>query len=211
MLTHRLWQHLGANPRIIGQTVQINGEPHAVVGVIPPGSWDRQEVDLIVPLVFKPEELHDHGARYSLVTGRLKPGVTIHQAQAEMDAITAKEAQDYPTSNQGWGALVEPVKNDFLPIERRRTLWLLLGAVLFLLLIACLNVTNLLLAKSMTRQKEVAIRDALGANPMKIFAQFLTESLVLAIMGGLLGVTAGFAMLRGLVAVMPPNALPPGG
>ncbi len=81
-----------------------------------------------------------------------------------MDAITAKEARDFPKTNQGRGALVEPMKNDFLPSERRWTLWLLLGAVGFLLLIACLNVANLLLAKGITRQKEVAIRDALGAN-----------------------------------------------
>ena len=151
---------------------------------------------------------HNHDSRYWLVTGRLKPGVTIQQAQAEMDAITAKEAKDYPKSNQGWGALVEPFKNDFLPSDRQLTLWLLLGAVGFLLLIACLNVANLLLAKGITRQREVAIRGALGAEPAAIFAQFLTESLVLAILGGLLGVAAGYAMLRGLVAVMPPDALP---
>ena len=208
ILTHRLWQHLGANPKIIGQTMQINGEPYTVVGVMAPGTADRWEWELIVPLVFKPEQLTNHDARYWLVTGRLKPGVTIQQAQAEMDAITARAAKDYPKSNQGWGALVEPFKNDFLPGNRQLTLWLLLGAVGFLLLIACLNVANLLLAKGMTRQREVAIRGALGARPAAIFAQFLTESLVLAILGGLLGVAAGYAMLRGLVAVMPPHALP---
>ncbi len=101
------------------------------------------------------------------------------------------------------------MKNDFLPSERRRMLWLLLGAVGFLLLIACLNVANLLLAKGMTRQKEVAIRDALGANPGTIFAQFLIESLALAAMGGILGIAAGYGTLQGLVAVLPSNTLPP--
>jgi putative ABC transport system permease protein len=208
ILTHRLWQHLGANRKIIGQTMQINGEPHTVVGVFASGAADRWDWELIVPLVFTPGQLKDHDSRGWFVTGRLKPGVTIQQAQAEMDVIAAKEAKDYPRTNQGWGALVEPFKNDFLSSERRLTLWLLLGAVGFLLLIACLNVANLLLARSTTRQREVAIRASMGAKPAAIFAHFLTESLVLAILGGLIGVATGYAMLRGLVAAMPPDALP---
>jgi putative ABC transport system permease protein len=208
ILTHRLWQHLGANHQIIGKTMQINGEPHVVVGVFAPGTADRWDWELIVPLVFKPEQLNDRDSRGLLVTGRLKPGVSIKQAQAEMDAITAREAKDYPKSNQGWGALVEPFKNDFVRSDRLLTLRLLLGAVGFLLLIACLNVANLLLAKGITRQREVAIRSSLGATPTAIFAQFLTESVVLAILGGLLGFAAGYAMLQGLVTVMPPHALP---
>jgi putative ABC transport system permease protein len=208
ILTSRLWRHLGSTPQIIGQRIQINGEPYTVVGVLAPGTADRWDEELIVPLVFKPGQPLDRDSRYLGVAGRLKPGVTIKQAQAEMDSVTANEAKDYPQSNQGWGALVEPLKNDFFPSDRQLTLWLLLGAVGFLLLIACLNVANLLLAKGITRNREVAIRGALGARPAAIFAQFLTESLVLAILGGLLGVAAGYAMLRGLVAVMPPHTLP---
>jgi putative ABC transport system permease protein len=208
MLTYRLWRYLGANPKIIGQTMGINGEPYEVVGVFAQGIADRWDEELIAPLVFKPEQQLDRDSRYLLVAGRLKPGVTINQAQAEMDAVASKVAKDYPRSDQGWGALVEPLKNAFLPSDRRLTLWLLLGAVGFLLLIACLNVANLLLAKGISRQREVAIRGALGAMPAAIFAQFLAESLVLAVLGGLLGVAAGYAMLRGLVAVIPPHALP---
>jgi putative ABC transport system permease protein len=209
ILTHRLWEHLGANPKILGQTMQINGEIYTVVGVLAPGTSDRWGPESMVPLVFKPEQLNDRAARYWVVSGRLKPGVTIRQAQAEMDAIAAQEAKDFPKSNQDWGAIVEPYKNDFLPAETRRLLWLLLGAVAFLLLIACLNVANLLLAKSMARQREVAIRGALGARPSAIFAQFLTESLTLAILGGLLGIAAGNAALRSLVAAIPADSLPP--
>jgi len=208
ILTHRLWLRLGANLKTIGQPIQINGDSYRVVGVFAPGTMDRWEEELFVPLVFKPEQLNNHDYRGWLVTGRLKPGVTIQQAQAEMDAITAREAKDYPKSNQGWSASVEPFQNDLIPRDRRLTLWLLLGAVGFLLLIACLNVANLLLAKGITRQREVAIRGALGAKPTVIFAQFLTEGLVLAILAGVIGVSAGFAMLRGLVAAMPPDALP---
>jgi putative ABC transport system permease protein len=207
ILTYRLWRHLGANPKMIGQTMQINGEPYTVVGVFAPGAADRWNWELIVPLVFNSEQLN-HDSRYWLVTGRLRPGVTIKQAQAEMDSVTAKEAMDYPKSDQGWGALVEPFRNDFFSSDRKLTLWLLLGAVGFLLLIACLNVANLLLAKGIARQREVAIRGSLGATPVAIFAQFLTESLVLAILGALLGIAAGYAMLQGLVAVMPPQTLP---
>ncbi len=208
ILAHRLWRHLGANPQIIGKTIQINSEPYTVVGVFAPGVADRWDWQLAVPLVFTPEQQLDRDSRYLFVTARLKPGVTIQQAQEEMAALAETEAKDYPKSDQGWGVLVEPFKNDFLAADRRLTLWFLLGAVGFLLLIACVNVANLVLAKGIARQKEVAIRGSLGARPAAIFGQFLTESLVLAILGGLLGIAAGYAMLRGLVAVMPPGTLP---
>jgi putative ABC transport system permease protein len=209
ILTHRLWLHLGANPKILGQTMQINGELYTVVGVLMPGAPDRWGPQSMVPLVIKPDQLTDHASRYWVATGRLKPGVTIRQAQAEMDAIAAQEARDFPKTNQDWGAVVEPFKNDFLPSETHRLLWLLLGAVGFLLLLACLNVANLLLARSMTRQREVAIRGALGASPASIFTQFLAESLALAVLGGALGIALGSLLLRGLTAVIPADSLPP--
>jgi putative ABC transport system permease protein len=207
ILTHKLWQKLGSNPNIVGTGLRMDGEPYTVVGVLSPGLTDRNQPQLMVPLVFKPEQLN-HDFHWLLVMGRLKPGVTIKQAQGDMDAVTSHIAAAYPKSNKGWGSFVEPLKNDFLPSERKLTLWLLLGAVAFVLLIACVNVANLLLAKSMTRQKEVAIRSALGATPKTIFAQLLTESLLLAVVGGLLGIGVGFAMLRGLIAVMPEGTLP---
>lgn len=208
ILTHQLWQRLGANPQILGRTLQINSEPYTVVGVFAPGVADRWDWKLAVPLVFTPEEQVDRDSHYLFVTGRLKPGVTIQQARDEMGALAETEAKNYPKSDQGWGVLVEPFKNDFLAADRRLTLWLLLGAVGFLLLIACVNVANLVLARGIVRQKEVAIRCSLGAKPGAVFAQFLTESLVLAIIGGLLGLAVGYAMLRGLVATLPLDTLP---
>jgi putative ABC transport system permease protein len=208
VLTHKLWQRLGSNANILGQTMRINGERYMVVGVLAPGAMDRFNWQLIQPFIFKPEQLNDHDSRYWLVTGRLKPGVSMERAQAEMDAIAARLAQEYPKSDQGWGATVEPYKNDFLLPHTKSTLWLLLGAVGFLLLIGCLNVANLLLAKGIARQREVAIRGALGAKARAIFAQFFTESLVFAILAGAVGVAAGYGMLRGLIAVMPPDTLP---
>jgi predicted permease len=207
ILTHKLWKRLGSNQHIVGETLRVNAEPYTVVGVLAPGLYDRGQGDIAVPLAFKPEQLN-HDFHWLLAMGRLKPGVTREQAQADMNAVTTHIAQQYPKSNKGWGAFVEPLKNDFLPKERIRTLWMLLGAVAFVLLIACVNVANLLLARSMARQKEMAVRSSLGATPKAIFAQLLTESILLALVGGALGVGVGYAMLHGFMAAMPENTLP---
>ncbi len=207
ILTHKLWSHLGADRNLVGHTMRINGEPYTVVGVLAPGVFDRDQGQIAAPLAFKPEQLN-HDFHWLLSMGRLKPGVTIQQAQADMDSVTAQIAKTYPKSNQGWGAIVEPLKNDFLPSERKQTLWMLLGAVAFILLIACVNVANLLLARGIARQKELAVRSALGATRKIIFQQLLTESLLLSLVGGVLGVGVGYAMLRALIATMPEGTLP---
>jgi len=207
ILTHKLWLKLGADRKIIGTTLRLDGEPYTVVGVQSAGDQDRGQNQMTVPLVFKPEQLN-HDFHWLLVMGRMKRGVTLQQARQNMDAVTAHVAQVYPRSDKGWGAKVEPLKNDFLPPERIQMLWLLLGAVGFVLLIACVNVANLLLARGMTRQKELALRSALGAARATIFGQLMTESLLLTLGGGALGVGVGYAMLQGLIAAMPPNTLP---
>ena len=208
ILTYKLWRKLGANPHIVGTTLRLNDAPYTVVGVEQDGpDAHGEDVQLILPLVFKPEQIN-HDFHWLSVMGRLKPGVTIKQAQENMDAVTAHIAQMYPKSDQGWGSYVEPLKNDYMPKDRIKMLWLLLGAVAFVLLIACVNVANLLLARGMVRQKELAVRSALGASRKAVFGQLLTESLVLALAGGALGVGVGYAMLKGLVAAMPPNTLP---
>jgi putative ABC transport system permease protein len=207
ILMHKLWAHLGSDPKIIGKSIRINGEPYTVVGVLPPGVYERGQSQLAVPLAFKPEQLN-HDFHWLLSIARLKPGVTIKQAQADMDAVSLHIAQDNPKSNKGWGAFVEPLKNDFLPSERKQTLWLLLGAVVFILLIACVNVANLLLARGMARQKELAVRSAMGASRRTIFEQLLTESLLLSFAGGLLGIGVGYGMLQTLIAIMPEGTLP---
>jgi predicted permease len=207
ILTHKYWMHLGGNKNILGTTLRLDDTPYTVVGVLAPGPEDRGNDKICVPLVFKPEQIN-HDFHWLLAMGRLKPGVTIKQGQADMDNVTANIAKAYPKSNKGWGAFVEPLKNDFLPSERKLTLWLLLGAVGFILLIACVNVANLLLAKSLSRQKELAVRSALGASPGVIFTQLITESLLLALTGGVLGVGVGYGMLKGIEAVMPDGTLP---
>lgn len=207
ILLNKLWRRLGSDPHIVGKTLQLDGTAYTVVGVLGPGQPDRLDTWLIVPLAFKPEQLN-HDFHWLLAMARLKPGVTIQQAQADMDTVTANIARANPKSNKGWGAIVEPLHNDFLPKQEIQMLWILLGAVGFVLLIACVNVANLLLARGTTRQKELAIRTSLGASRKAIFAQFLTENLVLALIGGALGVSLAWALLRGIIAIMPKGTLP---
>ncbi len=207
ILTHKLWLKLGADRKIIGTPLRLDGEPYTVVGVQAAGDPDRGENQLTAPLVFKPEQLN-HDFHWLLVMGRLKAGVTLQQAQQNMTEVTAHIAQVYPKSDKGWGAKIEPLKNDFMPPDRIQMLWLLLGAVGFVLLIACVNVANLLLTRGIMRQKEMAVRSALGAARATIFGQLLTESVLLALGGGALGVGFGYAMLQGLIAVMPRGTLP---
>ncbi|HEV8061542.1 MAG TPA: ABC transporter permease, partial [Gemmataceae bacterium] len=203
ILAHSLWQRLGANANIIGQQLRINSELYTVVGVLAPGLADRLTVELAVPLAFKPEQL-DHSFRSLTVLGRMKAGLSIAQAQADMDVVARRLGYDHPDSNKNWSVSVEPLRNDFLPPVTLKTLWLLMGAVGFVLLIACVNVANLLLARGATRQKEIAVRASLGASRGELFVQFLVESLTLASMGGLLGAGLAEALVKGVMAIMPP-------
>ena len=207
VLTHRLWNRLGANRGILGTAIRVNGAPYTVVGVLAPGLPDRLGFELAVPLAFRPEQIN-HDYHWLVTMGRLKPGVTLQQAQADMDSVTSHIAALYPESNKGWGAAVEPLEHDFLPQDRIRNLWLLLGAVGFVLLITCVNIANLLLAKGLARQKEIAIRGSLGATRGQIFVQFLTESLVLALLGGLLGAGFGKLLLPAILSIVPEGILP---
>ena len=207
VLVNRLWERLGARRDIVGQQIRLNSEPYTVVGVLAPGPTDRLSTELVAPLAFKPEQIN-HDYPWLLVMGRLKPGVTRKQAQADMDLVTARMAKDHPSSNTGWGASVEDLKDDFVPQEEIRNLWLLMGAVGFVLLIACANVANLLLAKGTARQREVAVRSSLGATRARVFAQFLTESLTLSGLGSIAGILLALSMLKVLLAMMPPFTLP---
>ncbi len=208
IFTNRLWKtRFGGDPGIVGRQIQMNGEPYTVVGVLTPGATDRLESDIHVPLAFKPDQIN-HDFHWLLVLGRLKPGVTIAQANADMDAVTRHLAEVYPKSDKGWSATVESLKNDFLDRDVIRALWLLMGAVGFVLLIACANVANLLLARATTRQKEVAVRASLGASRGRLFGQFLAESLVLAAVGCVIGIGLAWALLKVIVLMMPRQTLP---
>lgn len=205
ILSNRMWnRQFAADPNIIGQDIRMNGEPYKVVGVLPPGMYDRLPMQLWVPLAFDAEQRVNHDAHFILVMGRLKDGVSVEQAQSEMNGIAAQLQNEFPKSNTNWGVSVEPLHLNFLEPATRRNLWLLLGAVSFLLLIACVNVANLLLARGTSRQREVAVRSALGASKFRIFNQFLTESLVLAVIGGVFGILLAGLILNAITLVMPP-------
>ncbi|HTS12320.1 MAG TPA: ABC transporter permease [Candidatus Limnocylindrales bacterium] len=208
ILSNKLWKsRFDSDRNIIGKQVQMNGEPYTIVGVLAPGPADRLQNVVDIPLAFKPDQIN-HEFHWLLVMGRLKPGVTLAQANADMDRITRHLAEVYPKSDKGWSASVEPLKNDFLDRDVIRGLWLLMGAVGFVLLIACANVANLLLARATTRQKEVAVRASLGASRKRLFGQFLAESVALALVGCVVGIVLAWGLLQLIIAMMPPFTLP---
>jgi len=208
ILMHRLWsQRFGADQNIIGQQIRMNGEPYTVVGVLAPGLADRGEAGLMVPMAFKADQIN-HDNHFILVMGRLTDGVSQAQAQADLSGVAKQLAQEFPKSNTNWGVSVEPLHLDFLPKTTRIRLWLLQGAVGFLLLIACVNVANLFLARGAKRQREVVLRATLGATRGRLFGQLLTESFVLSLVGGALGVLLAGLLMDAIIAIMPPGLLP---
>ncbi|MGB7280789.1 MAG: ABC transporter permease [Candidatus Acidiferrum sp.] len=208
ILSYELWRdRYGAQKDILGLQIRLDGEAYTVVGVTGPAPTDRGRQALFTSLAFKPDQLN-RDSRWLLVQGRLKAGVTIDQASAQMASIAQRIAKTYPRSNAGWGARVEFLHNDFLSRNLRSALLLLMGAVGFLLLIACANVASLLLARGASRQREVAVRASLGATSAQLFRQFLTESLSLGVLGGTLGVALAWALLKAIVWLVPHDTLP---
>src|SRR4029450_12754857 len=188
IITHRIWRdRFASNPNVIGQQIRIDRKPYTIVGVLAAGPPDENQSQLWVPLAFTANDLNVEEHRL-LVMGRLKPGLTLAQASVDLDVAARDAAKGLHRSPEGWGATVQPFPNNFLSAETLRGVWLLLGAVAFVLLIACANVANLMLARGTARQRELAIRASLGASRANIIAQLLIESGVLAIVGGVLGV-----------------------
>jgi putative ABC transport system permease protein len=204
VLSHGLWQRrFGADPNVVGSQVKIGGQPITVVGVMPVGFDfpDRSELWMPFPIDGAAERRDN---RYLEVVTRLKSGVTLSQAQAQMETINQRLAQAYPETNTGWGVELTTLQERLVG-ETRASLLLLLGAVAFVLLIACANVANLLLARATARQKEIALRTALGASRWRIVRQLLTESLLLSTIGGGLGLLLSLWLTKLLIAISPPN------
>jgi len=208
ILQHRFWQtRFGGDTGILNHQIRLDGKPYTVVGVLAPGTADRWTEKLFVPLAFEPEQIN-HDFHWLLIMGRLKRGVTLAQANADMIGVTKQIAKEFPASNTGWSASVEPLQNNFLSPNTVSALWMMLGAVGFVLLIACANVANLLLARGTTRQREVAVRSSMGASRGRLFAQFLTESVVLATIGGFVGLVLAYFLLETIMALIPDGTLP---
>jgi predicted permease len=206
ILSHRLWQRLfGGDPAALGQALMLDGQSYTIIGVMP-ASFEHPARDIQVwtPLALAPNLFTQRRATILRLVARLKPGVTIEQAQSEMSAIAGRLAEQHSETNAGWGVRVVSLR-DMRVGDIRAALLVLLGAVGFVLLIACANVANLLLARAAARQKELAIRSALGASRGRLIRQFLTESLVLSIAGGALGLLLASWGVNGLVAIFPNN------
>ena len=210
VLSYSLWQRrFAGDAAVVGSTLQINGRPVTVIGVMPPDArfflkrWSLtgKPAEMWMPFAFSAASRTPRG-RYMSAIARLKPGVALSAAQAQMDTIMAGLRTEFPQFDAGWGALLVPLQRE-MSGELRPALLVLTGAVGFVLLIACANVANLLLARGATRQREIAIRSALGAGRVRVMRQLLTESMVLCVLGGALGLLVAQWGLALLLAISP--------
>jgi putative ABC transport system permease protein len=209
VLSHRIWMtQFRADVGLVGRTITLDGRPFTVIGVMPEGSaFDRGFNKMWRPLAFAPNE-RARNFHWLGVIARLKPGVTMDKARAQMDAIGARIASEYPDSNKSWGVSLVRFVDVVVGQQLRSSLLVLLAAVGMLLLIACANLANLTLARGTAREREVAVRAALGAGRSRLIRQFLTESVLLATIGGVVGVAVGYGMMTFLKFILPPFTLP---
>jgi putative ABC transport system permease protein len=206
ILSDGFWRsHFGGAGDVVGRTLTLDGDVYTVVGVMPARftvrSWDLTARDLWVPIAYTNEQRAVRDNHNAQVIARLKPGVDLRRAQSEMDLVSSRLEREYPQANAGWGATVVPLQ-DVIVGEIRTTVLMLLGAVALVLLIACANVGNLILARAFSRRKEMAIRAALGAGRARVFQQLFIEALLLALAGGAAGLLLARLILTAAAALL---------
>jgi putative ABC transport system permease protein len=205
VISYRLWQSwFGGDESVLGRQLQVNSRPFTVIGVLPPDFYfNTRSSDIWLTLGLKPaENLRKTQGRWMWAAARLKPGVSLSQARTEMSGIAQRLEIAYPEFDKGWGVDVVPLRDSFVG-EVKTSLMVLLGAVTLLLCVACANVANLLLARYSARRREMAVRGALGAARGRLVRQLLTESVMLGLVGGGLGILLAYFAVEGLVALAP--------
>jgi putative ABC transport system permease protein len=203
ILGHRLWQsRFGGDPRVVGRSISLDNQRYTVVGVLPAGIQLSRSADLWMPFGQFNDDLTEHVHHAFSAVARLKSGISLAQARDEVGRLHQQEAIAYPDAHRNFGVLVEPIQ-DASAARLRTTLLVLFGAVGLVLLIACANLVNLLLVRNAAREREVAVRTALGASPWRLIRQLLTESTLLSLFGGLLGLLFAVAGLKALLAFVP--------
>lgn len=204
VLSQTLWeQRFGADLKIIGQSIHLDGKPYTVVGIMPRNFVFPQTVELWLPMSLTPDEWQQRNSHQFFVFGKLKPGVTLHSANAELRTIARRLADTYPATNRGWSARVEGIRDFEVGDETRSYTFLLLGGVGFVLLIVCANVANLQFVRAASRQKEMAIRVALGGSRWRMIRQLLTESMITAFAGAAVGLLFAQWSIRTVLRFMP--------
>ena len=210
LLSHVLWENrFGSDPAMLGRNILLNGKSHTVIGVLQKDSpFDRSAAQIFKPLAFESSSM-TRDFRWLGASAKLKPGVTLEGARAAMDVIARRLARTYPNSNKGWGVAVDRLADVLISPGLRTAVAVLFAATLFVLLIGCANLANLALARSMSRQTEVAVRVALGASRWHLIQQLLIENVAISMCGGVVGAGIGYVMMKWIRSLIPPFALPP--
>jgi putative ABC transport system permease protein len=203
MLSHLFWQsHYGGDPGVVGRAISLDGQRYTVVGILPASFQLIRQDQVWMPFGLYPDNLTEHVHHGVVLVGRLKAGVALRQAQAEMETLNQQEAAIYPLEHKGFGVRVKPLEGPEAA-SLRRTLFVLFGAVGFVLLVACANIANLLLARNAARDREIAVRSALGASKRRLIQQMLAEALLISAGGGILGLVSALFGLKVLVSLAP--------
>jgi putative ABC transport system permease protein len=209
VMSEGLWRRrFGSDPTLIGRDIRLNGRPHTVVGVVSDQVQFSRPASIWTLRPTLPADFNQRNLRFLEVVGRLKRGVTSASAESDLSVIADQLAREFPQSNKDWGVTLEPLRTGIMGPELQLTSILLLGVVGFVLLMCCANVANLLLARGSVRARELAVRSALGAGRARLVGQLLTESLILGVCSGVLGVGAGAAILKLAPTLIPPGLLP---